>query len=285
MEELPIPLSRVELYLAKIAGVAVTIPEKPINRLEMFLAVLAGDTSVEMPAPINLTELWLAYVGGITPSPLPAVEGACYIGPQKVDVRYFARAAGMPGSPDIPEPQNRTEQYWYQIASNVPIVGFLKYATGIEMTLTDILSGIEELEFIYGDTYQQTYSGKNLFSLFHILSEKIASGSTITMNNGASYTVTESSISTTASGNDCYLLVDGSTTLEASDFNIPVTGGTDYTLSYDCDGYGQYIIRVYSGDGTQLQQLSNTYLGETGHKTATFTTDASASYLRIRLDN
>jgi hypothetical protein len=160
-------------------------------------------------------------------------------------------------------------------------------ASGTEMTIQNemnVRSIVDDIR-LDGDTFQQTYSGKNLFSLFHILSEKIASGSTITMNNGTSYTVTESSISTTASGNDCYLFVDGSTTLEASDFNIPVTGGTDYTLSYDCDGYGQYIIRVYSGGGTQLQQLSNNYLGETGHKTATFTTDASASYLRIRFDN
>ena len=40
MEDLPIPLSRVELYLAKIAGMDVTIPEEPMSRLEQFLAVL-----------------------------------------------------------------------------------------------------------------------------------------------------------------------------------------------------------------------------------------------------
>ena len=165
MENLPTPLSRVELYLAKACGMAVTVPEQPLSRLEQFLAILAGDTSITMPTPMSLTEQWLAYVLGVTPDPLLAVEGACLIGAQKVDVRYFAVAASMPGA-TLPEaPQNRAEMYWAHIAGNPPTPGILKYVTGKYFYLTDVVSGIEELQYVKGDTYQQTYSGKNLVDL------------------------------------------------------------------------------------------------------------------------
>lgn len=162
MEELPTPLSRVELYLAKAAGLNVTPPE-PKSRLELFLAKIAG-MDVEMPAPLSLKEMWLAHVAGSAPIEPLAIEGAFYIDNQKVDVRYLAVAAGVIGATLPEKPQNRKEQYWLAIASGAPIVGVLKYVTGTNITLTDVVSGIEELQFVYGDTYQQTYSGANLFN-------------------------------------------------------------------------------------------------------------------------
>ena len=162
MENLPTPLSRVELYLAKACGMDVTIPQQPLSRLEQFLAILAGDTTIEIPTPMSLTEQWLAYVLGVTPDPLLAVEGACYIGNQKVDVRYFAVAAGMPGAVLPPAPQNRKEQYFANL--NVGPSGVLKYVTGTNITLTDVVSGIASLENVYGDTYQPTYSGANIYN-------------------------------------------------------------------------------------------------------------------------
>lgn len=118
MEDLPTPLNRVELYLAKACGMDVVIPE-PESRLEQFLAVIAGDTSVELPMPLSLTEQWLAFVAG---QPLTAdvnLIGAYWVGPQKVDVRFFAVAGGMDGV-QLPTPQNRTELYWAKIAENGP---------------------------------------------------------------------------------------------------------------------------------------------------------------------
>lgn len=167
MSDLPIPLSRIDLYLAVAAGMTgVTMPEKPLSRLEQFLAYIAGDTSVTLPTPLSLTELWLAYVAGVQPkTDEMKLEGACYIGGQKVDVRYFAVAGGMEGV-TAPAPQNRTEEYWARIAEIRPIHGVLKYATGTSITLTDVISGIEELQYVYGDTTQQTYSGKNLWGGF-----------------------------------------------------------------------------------------------------------------------
>jgi len=162
MNDLPVPMSRVEQYLAVAAGmVGATLPEAPMSRLEDFLAVIAGDTSVVLPTPMSLCELWLAYVAGVTPSEPLELEGAFHIGAQKVDVRFFAVAAGMEGV-TAPEPQNRTEEYWARIAEIKPIHGVLKYVTGTSITLTDVVSGITSLENVYGDTFQQTYSGIQL---------------------------------------------------------------------------------------------------------------------------
>ena len=164
MNDLPTPLSRVDLYLAVAAGMeGVTLPEKPLSRLEQFLAVIAGDTTVELPIPASLTELWLNYVAGGALTSEMKLEGAYWVGAQKVDVRFFAVAGGMEGV-TLPEAQNRTEQYWARIAEIRPIHGVLKYATGTSITLTDVVSGITSLENVYGDTFQQTYTGKNLYN-------------------------------------------------------------------------------------------------------------------------
>lgn len=40
-DNLPVPESRVESYLAKAAGEDVTIPEKPLSRLEQYLDAIA----------------------------------------------------------------------------------------------------------------------------------------------------------------------------------------------------------------------------------------------------
>ena len=164
MNDLPTPLSRIELYLAAAAGMTgVTMPDEPMSRLEQFLAFIAGDTSVELPTPASLCEQWLAYVAGIAPAEPLKLEGAFHIGAQKVDVRFFAAAAGMPGVL-APEPQNRTEEYWAKLAEILPVHGTLKYETGTSITLTDVAWWRMRLERINGDTTQQTYTGKNLFN-------------------------------------------------------------------------------------------------------------------------
>ena len=118
MEDLPTPKSRVESYLAKAAGMDVTPPE-PESRIELFLAKIAG-IEVETPSPETLREYWLDAIINATPNDDLKLEGAIYIGDQKVDVRYLAVAAGVPGATVPEEPQNRKEQYWAAIASGGP---------------------------------------------------------------------------------------------------------------------------------------------------------------------
>lgn len=54
------PITRLEQYLAKIAGVAATAPA-PLTRLEQFLAKIAGLTST-VPAPLTRIEQYLALI-------------------------------------------------------------------------------------------------------------------------------------------------------------------------------------------------------------------------------
>lgn len=49
MSDIPTPINRKELYLAKIGGADVQIPSKPLNRYETYLAKMAGQ-NVEIPA-------------------------------------------------------------------------------------------------------------------------------------------------------------------------------------------------------------------------------------------
>lgn len=183
MQDLPNPLSRAELYLAKASGMEVAIP-MPASREELYLSCIAGDTSVDdIPAPYSLQEQWLAYICGIEPQNPLAIEGAFHIGNQKVDVRFFAYACGL--DVELPEPQNRKEQYFYAIAQNHHIKGVPKTARGVSISLTDVVSGIKSLDYIYGDTYQKSYSGKNLFNSFAATKVSWQSGTLTIKNDGS----------------------------------------------------------------------------------------------------
>lgn len=157
---LPVPLNRTELFLAKIAGEDVTPPE-PQSRQEMFLAKLAG-ADIVLPEPLSLTEQWLALCAGMAGVTAPEIEGACLIGVQKVDVRFFAVASGLDGV-TAPEPQNRTEEFWAKIAEEMSVKTIT--VKGTYLHLLKVVSGIDDLQYVYGDTSQQTYTGKNLFNI------------------------------------------------------------------------------------------------------------------------
>ena len=63
-EPLPDPVTRIELYLAKIAGEDVTLPERPITHIEQYLAKIAGE-DVELPDyPKTRIEMLLANAAG-----------------------------------------------------------------------------------------------------------------------------------------------------------------------------------------------------------------------------
>lgn len=225
MEELPIPLSRVELYLAKAAGMDVTPPE-PKSRLELFLAKIAG-MDVETPLPLSLKEQWLSCVYYGTTSDHPMLEGAYYIDNQKVDVRYLAVASGVPGATLPAKPQNRKEQYWAMIAIHGPIHGVLKYVTGTNITLTDVVSGIEELQFVYGDAYQQTYSGKNLLKL----TDNVTHGVSGTVNSDG--TVTISGLADSTGG---YVVVGSDQDWKAGTYTATISKALPFLINYAVAG-------------------------------------------------
>lgn len=59
------PGSRLELYLARIAGADVDIPIPPQSRLELYLARISGtDMATKIPYPQSRLELYLARIAG-----------------------------------------------------------------------------------------------------------------------------------------------------------------------------------------------------------------------------
>ena len=69
------PITRIELYLAKIAGADVKIPV-PITRREYYLASIAG-MDVVLPQPVTREDLYLAAIAGMdvkVPEPIRRIE-------------------------------------------------------------------------------------------------------------------------------------------------------------------------------------------------------------------
>lgn len=93
-----IPISRVEMYLAKICGEDVELPI-PQTRKEVFLAIIAGE-SYEKPVPSSRVELYLAKIlGDGVPLPIP----------QSREEIFLAKIAGV--EYPLPYPESRIE-YW-----------------------------------------------------------------------------------------------------------------------------------------------------------------------------
>ena len=61
---------RIELYLRKILGEDVELPERPITRVEAFLAYRCGE-DVELPTPITRIEMFLAKDTSVEPAEMP----------------------------------------------------------------------------------------------------------------------------------------------------------------------------------------------------------------------
>ena len=173
---LPVPINRTELYLAKIAGEDVTIPDMPINNTEVFLARLAG-ADIVLPTPINTLQVWLAILCGEQYS-TPPVQGAELIGVQMVRTEFLAASAGLDGV-TTPTPENRAEEYWAKIAEEMAVQTIT--VKGTSLHLLHVVSGIDDLQYIYGDTEQTKYSGKNILCL---------NNDNIVLNNGSSGKVT-----------------------------------------------------------------------------------------------
>ena len=174
---LPVPINRTELYLAKIAGEDVTIPDRPINNTEVFLARLAG-ADIVLPTPINTLQVWLAILCGELYT-MPPVQGAELIGVQMVRTEFLAASAGLDGV-TTPTPENRAEEYWAKIAEEMAVHTIT--VKGTSLHLLHVVSGIEDFQYVYGDTEQQKYTGKNKINVPD--SSNTNNGITWTIENG-----------------------------------------------------------------------------------------------------
>ena len=75
----PDPISREELFLAKIAGADI-VPPKPVFRREYYLAKIAG-MDCEIPTPIFREDFYLAAIAGAdieVPDPVYSMDKLLY---------------------------------------------------------------------------------------------------------------------------------------------------------------------------------------------------------------
>lgn len=261
--ELPIPLSRTEIYLAAAAGMTgLTLPE-PENREECYLAYIAGYADVDVPMPASLKEEWLYLICGGVINPMPEIEGSMLIGQQMVNTNYLAAAAGVNDAILPDAPRNRAEEYFVEIASRAPFWR-LKTVSGVSLALTDVKQGIESLNYFKGDTTQITYSGKNFF--------RINNPST----NLATYAVIGDTVVVTCTGGT------GTSYLRTQ---IPVQENTTYTVSVDLSGDFNTDppgpVRISEVINGQIQTSSVVSNFSEGYNTGTFTTSVGTTALNI----
>jgi hypothetical protein len=126
-------ITRRDMYLAKIAGQSVSIPEHPVTREEMYLAKLAGQ-NVDVPHPVTRNEMFLAKLCGMDYTLVPITRAEM----------MMAKAAGM----EVPaiEPITREEFLWRDIADKEPpappVVKFtITYTVGSQSTSETINEG------------------------------------------------------------------------------------------------------------------------------------------------
>ena len=107
---------------------------------------------------------------------MPPVQGAELIGVQMVRTEFLAASAGLDGV-TTPTPENRAEEYWAKIAEEMAVHTIT--VKGTSLHLLHVVSGIEDFQYVYGDTEQQKYTGKN----------KINVPDSSSTNNGITWTI------------------------------------------------------------------------------------------------
>ena len=129
------PITRKELYLAKIIGEDVDIPETAKTREELFFLKIL-DNSSKIPEPITREELFLAKIAGQDvelPEPKTRLE------------LFLAKAAGM--GIETPTPITREEVFWADYALIVE-----KELSGIPPLTFNAIAGTLKNYKIYGNT-------------------------------------------------------------------------------------------------------------------------------------
>lgn len=167
------PITRKEMYLAKMSGdYSGTVPE-PVTRMDYYMAYAAGAYSGPLPKPIRQQEFYWAYICGATDIELPDPV-------TRVDM-YLAAICG--GMLLLPEPITREEIYLAKIAKQSQYV--VKTAAGKTIVLTDSLEAPFEDFHICGHTTQETTTGAQLWDEQNTYSGYVDAGGTIDIINTA----------------------------------------------------------------------------------------------------
>ena len=144
------PITRKELYLAKIIGEDVDIPETAKTREELFFLKILDNFS-KIPEPITREELFLAKISGQDvelPEPKTRLE------------LFLAKAAGV--EIETPTPITREEIFWSNYSA---IVDF--EVEGVPPLTYKAIEGTLENYRIYGDTVDGESVGDRTGNLFY----------------------------------------------------------------------------------------------------------------------
>lgn len=134
------PITRTEVYLAKLCGAEVTIPE-PVTRTDLYYAKLCG-MDIDIPSPVTRGEMYLAKLCGMEvdiPSPITRME------------MYMAAACGLDIDIQTPEPITRIEQYWAIYLSTVAFTQ--EYTGALPIAITAHRQALLDYR-IYGNSVQ-----------------------------------------------------------------------------------------------------------------------------------
>lgn len=257
----PLPLTRTEAYLAYKAGViqqsdlkpSLAVPRNGIDAWLAYWTGLAADYPKRedgTPHILQEEEAYIAYLCGVIneyPEKCLRRVGAY--------LRYLISARW--GRPD--HPLNREELYLSLIKT--------QYIPSGDPSSDIVIDGTAKAPFVdvkmYGDTYQQSYTGKNLL--------KMAGNWTITQGSGV--TVTD--------GNDGSIILDGTVAtrqdiqIYGSSNRLIVESGTQLTLSRNTRDYN-LIWHKFTSEGSGVTS-DVVYISVNGAYTHTYTT-ASTDY-------
>lgn len=221
----PLPLTRTEAYLAYKAGViqqsdlkpSLTVPRNGIDAWLAYWTGLAADYPKRedgTPHILQEEEAYIAYLSGVIneyPEKCLRRVGAY--------LRYLISARW--GRPD--HPLNREELYLSLIKTQFIPSGDPSSDITIDGTAKAAFVDVK----MYGDTFQQSYSGKNLVNL----TDLTAIG--VTGHNNGDGTVT---ISGTATGSSSVAIMNASREIEAGTYTLTISKALPFTINLSYRG-------------------------------------------------
>lgn len=248
------PITRKEIYLAKISGdYSGTVPE-PVTRMDYYMAYAAGTYNGPLPRPITQQEIYWTYICGITDIRLPDPI-------TRIDI-YLAAICGSVSS--YPPPITREEIYLSRIAKQNQYV--IKSAAGKQIVLTDSLEAPFEDFKIYGRSEQKTTTGAQLFDISKV--KKVTGIWNISDNK---------------------IAIDNPTmTYLTANIVIDIKSDTVYTISASikndvADSNSMHIaIQTMDSSGNEL---SKSVVSSEGEFTRTFTAQSDAKQLILSFRN